>query len=73
MANQIPYLDVQSLTKSFGARVLFKDISFSIAEKQKIGLIAKNGTGKSTLLSILTDKEGYDAGNIVYKNDIKIG
>ena len=54
---QTPYLDVQNLTKSFGAQVLFKDISFSIAEGQHIGLVAQNGTGKSTLLSILTDKE----------------
>ena len=54
---QIPYLDVQNLTKSFGAQVLFKDISFSIAEGQHIGLVAQNGTGKSTLLSILTGKK----------------
>ena len=53
---QIPYLDVQNLTKSFGAQVLFKDISFSIAEGQHVGLVAQNGTGKSTLLSILTGK-----------------
>ena len=64
MANQIPYLDVQNLTKSFGADVLFRDISFSIAEGQKVGLIARNGTGKSTLLSILTDREGYDSGRV---------
>ena len=61
---QTPYLDVQNLTKSFGAQVLFKDISFSIAEGQHIGLVAQNGTGKSTLLSILTDKESYDNGTI---------
>ena len=53
---QTPYLDVQNLTKSFGAQVLFKDISFSIAEGQHVGLVAQNGTGKSTLLSILTGK-----------------
>ncbi len=68
-----PYLDVQNLTKSFGAQVLFENISFSIAEGQKVGLIARNGTGKSTLLSILTGKEGYDEGSIVYRNDIKVG
>lgn len=70
---QTPYLDVQSLTKSFGAQVLFKDISFSIAEGQHIGLVAQNGTGKSTLLSILTDKESYDNGTIIYRNDLRVG
>lgn len=70
---QIPYLDVQNLTKSFGAQVLFKDISFSIAEGQHIGLVAQNGTGKSTLLSILTGKEGYDSGSIIYRNDLRMG
>ena len=70
---QIPYLDVQNLTKSFGAQVLFKDISFSIAEGQHIGLVAQNGTGKSTLLSILTGKEGYDSGAIIYRNDLRVG
>ena len=68
-----PYLDVQHLTKSFGALTLFRDISFSIGEGQKVGLIAKNGTGKSTLLSILSGKEGYDSGNIVFRNDLKVG
>ena len=68
-----PYLDVQHLTKSFGALTLFRDISFSIGEGQKVGLIAKNGTGKSTLLSILCGKEGYDAGDIVFRRDLKIG
>ena len=70
---QIPYLDVQNLTKSFGAQVLFKDISFSIAEGQHVGLAAQNGTGKSTLLSILTGKEGYDSGSIIYRNDLRVG
>jgi len=68
-----PYLDVQHLTKSFGALTLFRDISFSIGEGQKVGLIAKNGTGKSTLLSILSGKEGYDSGSIVFRNDLKVG
>ena len=71
MAN--PYVDVQSLTKSFGAQVLFENISFSIAEGQRVGLIAQNGTGKSTLLSILTGKEGYDKGDIIYRRDLKTG
>ncbi|WP_455078230.1 ribosomal protection-like ABC-F family protein [Prevotella histicola] len=70
---QIPYLDVQNLTKSFGAQVLFKDISFSIAEGQHIGLVAQNGTGKSTLLSILIGRESYDSGNIIYRNDLRVG
>ena len=70
---QIPYLDVQNLTKSFGAQVLFKDISFSIAEGQHIGLVAHNGTGKSTLLSILIGKERYDTGSIIYRNDLRVG
>lgn len=70
---QIPYLDVQNLTKSFGAQVLFKDISFSIAEGQHIGLVAQNGTGKSTLLSILIGKESYDTGSIIYRNDLCVG
>lgn len=70
---QIPYLDVQNLAKSFGAQVLFKDISFSIAEGQHIGLVAQNGTGKSTLLSILTGSESYDSGNIIYRNDLRVG
>lgn len=73
MAGQLPYLDIQNLTKSFGAHVLFQDISFSVAEGQKIGLVAKNGTGKSTLLSILTGREGYDSGSIIFRRELKIG
>ena len=73
MAKDTPYLDVQNLTKSFGALMLFENISFSIAEGQKVGLIAKNGTGKSTLLSILMGKEGYDEGSIIYRRDLKLG
>ena len=68
-----PYIDVQNLTKSFGAHVLFTEISFSIAEGQRVGLIARNGSGKSTLLSILTGKEGYDSGKIIYRRDLRIG
>ena len=73
MAREIPYLDVQNLTKSFGALVLFRNISFSIAEGQKVGLIAKNGTGKSTLLSLLSGKDGYDSGDIIFRRDLKVG
>lgn len=71
MAN--PVLDVQNLTKSFGERVLFRNISFSIAEGQHVGLIAQNGTGKSTLLSMLMGIEGSDTGSIIYRNDTKTG
>ena len=73
MAKDTPYLDVQNLTKSFGALVLFENISFSIAEGQKVGLIAKNGMGKSTLLSVLSGKEGYDSGSIIFRRDLKVG
>ena len=73
MAKDTPYLDVQQLTKSFGSLVLFEQISFSIAEGQKVGLIAKNGTGKSTLLSVLSGKEGYDSGEIIFRRDLRVG
>ena len=73
MASQIPYLDVQNLTKRFGAEVLFDKISFSIAEGQKVGLVARNGTGKSTLMSVLIDKEGHESGDIIYRRDLKVG
>lgn len=69
----IPFLDVQNLTKSFGAQVLFRDINFSVGEGQRVGLIAKNGTGKSTLMKILMGEEGYDDGSIIYRRDIRIG
>ena len=73
MASQLPFLDVQNLTKSFGEHLLFENISFSVSEGQKVGLVARNGTGKSTLLSILTGAEGYDSGNIIYRNGIRVG
>ena len=68
-----PFLDVQNLTKSFGAQVLFRNINFSVGEGQRVGLIAKNGTGKSTLMKILMDEEGYDDGSIIYRRDIRVG
>jgi len=72
MANPKPVLDVQNLTKRFGAKVLFEDISFSIAEGQRVGLIAQNGTGKSTLLSILMGEEGKDSGEVIYRNGLRV-
>ena len=68
-----PYIDIQNISKAFGAHVLFDNISFAVAEGQHIGLIAKNGIGKSTLLSIVAGKESQDTGNITYKRDLKIG
>ena len=73
MASNIPYLDIQNLSKSFGTQTLFHNISFSISEGQRVGLIAKNGAGKSTLLSILTGKESQDEGNIIFKRDLTVG
>ena len=70
---QIPCLDVQNLSKRFGAQVLFENISFSIAEGQRVGLIAQNGTGKSTLLAMLTGREGKDGGEMVYRNGLRVG
>jgi ATP-binding cassette subfamily F protein uup len=66
------YLQVSSLTKSFGDRLLFSDVSLGISEGQKIGLIAKNGTGKTTLLNIIAGKEDYDAGEVVFRRDLRI-
>lgn len=72
MANPKPVLDVQNLTKRFGAKVLFENISFSIAEGQRVGLIAQNGTGKSTLLSILMGEEGKNGGEVIYRNGLRV-
>ena len=66
------YLSVENLTKSFGDRVLFSDITFGIDQGQKVAIVAKNGSGKTTLLRCLMDVEQYDAGRIVYRNDIRI-
>ncbi len=73
MAAIQPYMDVQSVGKRIGDRVLFWNVSFTINERDHVGLIARNGTGKSTLLSILAGEEGYDAGRIVFRNGIRIG
>ena len=66
-------LEVRNLTKSFGSLVLFENICFSVAQGQKVGLIAKNGTGKSTLLSIIAGHEGADSGSVVFRRDVKVG
>lgn len=68
-----PLLDIQNVSKRFGERVLFENISFSIGEGQRVGLIAQNGTGKTTLLSMLTGDESCDSGAIIYRNGIKVG
>ena len=73
MAKDTPYVDVQNVSKSFGALRLFSGISFSIAEGQRVGLIARNGTGKSTLLSVLAGRESHDTGDIVFRRDLTIG
>ncbi len=65
-------MQIDGLTKSFGDLVLFNEISFGIADGQRIGLIAKNGSGKTTLLNIIAGKEGYDSGNIVFRRDLRI-
>lgn len=66
-------LQVEGLTKSFGALLLFENISFSVEERQRIGLIARNGKGKSTLLKIIAGGENYDSGAIIFRKDLKVG
>ncbi|MCB9335894.1 MAG: ABC-F family ATP-binding cassette domain-containing protein, partial [Flavobacteriales bacterium] len=67
------YLSVENLSKSYGDRILFQDLTFGINKGQKVAFIAKNGTGKSTFLRILAGLEGYDSGNVTFRKDIKIG
>ncbi|MCQ2243421.1 MAG: ABC-F family ATP-binding cassette domain-containing protein [Bacteroidaceae bacterium] len=69
----IPFLDIQNLSKRFGERLLFDDISFAIGEGEKVGLIAQNGTGKSTLLSIIAGDEPQDSGSVIFRNGIRVG
>ncbi len=69
----VSFLQVNNLTKSFGDRILFEDITFGVAQGQKIGLIAKNGSGKTTLLNIIAGKEDYDSGSVVFRNDLRVG
>ena len=67
------HMQVSALTKSFGERVLFENISFGIAEGQRIGLIAANGTGKTTLLNIIAGRMDYDSGEVVFRRDLSVG
>ena len=69
----VSYLQVEGLSKAFGVDVLFEDITFGIAEGEKIGLIAKNGTGKSTLLDILAGIASQDSGTVIYRNNLRVG
>ena len=68
-----PYLQVENLTKSFGDKVLFEHISFGIAEGQRVALIARNGTGKTTLLNIIAGHEGRDEGTVTFRRDLRVG
>ena len=69
----VSFLQIDGLTKSFGDLMLFEDITFGVAQGQKIGLIAKNGSGKTTLLNIIAGKEDYDSGSVVFRNDLRVG
>ena len=73
MAEVNTYLDIKDLNKSIGDLILFENASLSIAERQRIGIIGRNGTGKSTLLNIISGKEGYDSGEVVFRRGIKVG
>lgn len=67
------YLQVEGLTKSYGDRLLFGDISFGIDQGEKVGLVARNGTGKSTFLNLLTGRESPDSGSVIWRNGIRVG
>lgn len=69
----VSYLQIERLTKSFGDRMLFEDVTFGVYEGDKIGIVARNGDGKTTFLNILTGKEDYDSGNVVYRNGLRVG
>ena len=69
----VPYLDIQNLTKRIGDLVLFENISFSLAEGERVGIIARNGAGKSTLLNVIPGKEDYESGEIIFRNNLRIG
>ncbi len=69
----VSYLQIEKLTKSFGDRVLFGDVTIGIYQGDKIGLIAANGAGKTTFLNIIAGQEDYDSGNVVFRNDLRVG
>lgn len=69
----VSYLQIEKLTKSYGDRLLFADVTFGVYEGDKIGIVARNGDGKSTFLNILTGREDYDSGNVVYRNGLRVG
>ena len=73
MATVSSFLQVDSLTKSFGAKVLFHDISFGVSDGQRIAIVARNGAGKTTLLNIIAGSEPYDSGSISFKRDLRVG
>ena len=66
------YLSVEQISKSYGERVLFRDISFGINQGQKIGFVAKNGTGKTSLLNILSGDDSPDEGRVVYRKNLSV-
>ena len=68
-----PYLQVDNLTKSYGDRLLFESVTFGVNEGDKIGIVAKNGTGKSTLLRLLADRESPDSGSVIFRNGLRVG
>ena len=69
----VSYLQIEKLTKSFGDRILFEDITLGVYQGDKIGIVARNGDGKSTFLNILCGREDYDSGNVVYRNGLRVG
>ena len=68
----VSYLQIEKLTKSFGDRILFSDMTLGIYQGDKIGLIAANGAGKTTLLNIIAGKDDYDSGTVVFRNDLQV-
>ena len=67
------YLQIEKLTKSYGDRILFEDLTLGVFQGDKIGIIAPNGAGKSTFLNIIAGKEDYDSGNVVFRNGLRVG
>lgn len=71
--DMVSYLQIEKLTKSFGDRVLFEDVTLGVFQGDKIGIVAHNGAGKTTFLNILAGKEDYDSGNVVFRNGLRVG